>query len=66
MQTNILTHIISSNMRPILPFYIRNKHHKTSGFLMFSMGIERKHWPKMGQASFWKSIFNKKCQLTRT
>ena len=35
-------------VQPMFHFYILWKHQKTSGFLMFSGGIEVEHWLKMG------------------
>ena len=37
-----------AHFRSMFPFYTPWKRYKTSGFLMFSAGIERKHWPEMG------------------
>ena len=33
---------------PVISFYHPEKHQKTSGFLMFSGGIERDEWHEMG------------------
>ena len=45
----------------MLPFYTPWKRQKTSGFLTFSEGIERKHWPEMGEdlysAILYSAIF---------
>ena len=30
------------------PLYTPLKRQKTRGFLMFSVGIQREHWPEMG------------------
>ena len=40
---NALTHFM-----PLVSFYTAWKHQKTSGFLMFSGGIERDQWHEMG------------------
>ena len=40
--------IFSSYFRQILPFYTPWKYQKTSGFLMFSEGIEMEQGSKMG------------------
>ena len=36
---------------PLVSFYIPWKHQKTSGFLMFSGGIERDQWHEMDQCT---------------
>ena len=33
---------------PLVPLYTPSKHQKTSGFLLFSGGIERDQWHEMG------------------
>ena len=40
----ITINLFSTNV----PFYTLWKHQKTSGFLMFSVGIEVEHWLKIG------------------
>ena len=37
-----------THFRPVFPFYTPWKRQKTFGFLTFSGGIEREHWPEMG------------------
>ena len=39
-------------------FYTPSKHEKTSGFLMFSVGIEIENWLKMGEK--WVKRINEK------
>ena len=41
-------HFAVTHFQPMFHFYIPRKHQKTSGFLMFSGGIEVEHWLKMG------------------
>ena len=45
----------------MLPFYTPWKRQKTTGFPTFSEGIERKHWPEMGEdlysAILYSAIF---------
>ena len=40
----------------MLPFYTPWKDQKTSGFLIFSGGIERNNWPEMGKKLVWLQI----------
>ena len=59
----------------MFPFYTPWKRQKTLGFLTFSGGIERKHWPEMDKEAFqnfsWKKIilgypttlFEKSCHI---
>ena len=47
--TNIL--ILLTHFMPLVSFCIPWKHQKTSGFLMFSGGIERYQWHEMDVAS---------------
>ena len=44
-----LCDIASAHLWPVTSFYTLWKHHKTSGFLMFSVNTEREHLSKMGQ-----------------
>ena len=37
-----------THFRPMLLFYTPWKRQKTQGFLTFSGGIEKEHWPEMG------------------
>ena len=39
--------LLLTNFQPMLHFYAPRKHLKTSGFMMFSRGIEVEHWLKM-------------------
>ena len=41
---------------PLVSFYTPWKHQKTSGFLMFSGGIERDQWHEIGQVILTKII----------
>ena len=40
--------IVLMHLRLMLPIYAPWKHLKTYGFLIFSGGIEREQWPKLG------------------
>ena len=50
--------IYLKHFMPLLSFYTHWKHQKTSGFLIFSGGIERYQWHEMGlniYKKFYKS-----------
>ena len=38
-----------NHFQPMFHFYTPRKHQKTSGFLIFSGGIEVEHWLKLGE-----------------
>ena len=52
------------NFWSMLTFYTPWKHQKNKGFLVFSEGIKRQHWPEMGSlheenaSSGWPQILH--------
>ena len=46
--SSVIAFLVLTHFQPMFHFYTPWKHQKTSDFLMFSEGIVKEHWLKIG------------------